>query len=162
MNIKPYAVIILDRDGIINYDSPHYIKSVEEWHPIPGAIKAISQWSTSGYKIAIASNQSGIGKGLMTQKTVDSIHAKLSHEINKAGGSIDYITYCPHAPHERCECRKPNTKMISTILRHFQIEGHQACFIGDKWSDRMTAHNSDLHFFYIASNQAHSLEFINY
>jgi len=107
--------IILDRDGVINEDSDDYIKSPEEWIPIPGSLEAIARLEHAGYSVAIATNQSGIARGLFTERDLDAMHMKLHHELARLGAHIDLIAWCPHGPGEGCTCRKPAPGLYEQI-----------------------------------------------
>lgn len=128
-------LVILDRDGVINYDSPCYIKSPDEWQAIPGSLEAIARLSKAGYKIAVATNQSGIARGLYNIKTLATIHARMCDEVSKVGGVIDKIVFCPHTPEARCPCRKPKPQLLLQIAEYFGCSLRQVPFIGDKMSD---------------------------
>jgi len=114
-------LVILDRDGVINHDSRHFIKSPEEWRPISGSLEAIARLSSAGVRVAIATNQSGIGRGLFTQGDLDSIHQHMLGAIEAAGGTIDMIAFCPHTPAENCACRKPLIGLFEQIAHHFGL-----------------------------------------
>ena len=128
-------LIILDRDGVINVDSKDYIRSPDEWHAIPGSLDAIAKLHKAGYKIGIATNQSGINRGYYSEDTLDKIHAKMLAEIKKAGGHIDMIAYCPHTPDDYCECRKPKPGLLNHISQTLNIPLSHAIMIGDKQTD---------------------------
>jgi D-glycero-D-manno-heptose 1,7-bisphosphate phosphatase len=100
-------LVILDRDGTINADSDEYIKSPEEWMPLPGALDAIARLNHAGWRTVIASNQSGLGRGLFDVASLNAMHAKM-HKMLAQGGRIDAVFYCPHSPDEGCQCRKPS------------------------------------------------------
>jgi D-glycero-D-manno-heptose 1,7-bisphosphate phosphatase len=100
-------LVILDRDGVINYDSKQFIKSPAEWRPIPGSLEAIARLNQAGYRVVVATNQSGIGRGLFDMDTLNAIHDKMHRAVPQAGGRIDAIFYCPHAIDSGCHCRKP-------------------------------------------------------
>src|SRR2546430_5761994 len=100
-------LIILDRDGVINFDSDHYIKSPDEWKPVPGSLEAIALLNQNGYRIAVATNQSGVGRGLFDMQTLNAMHEKMHRLVAAQGGRIDAVFYCPHTPDEECGCRKP-------------------------------------------------------
>ncbi|MDA8361894.1 MAG: D-glycero-beta-D-manno-heptose 1,7-bisphosphate 7-phosphatase, partial [Gammaproteobacteria bacterium] len=108
-------LVILDRDGVINEDSDEYIKSPEEWRPLPGAPEAIARLSQEGYLVVVATNQSGIGRGLYDMDMLNRIHNKMMDEINHKGGHIDAVFFCPHAPADHCECRKPQPGLFHQI-----------------------------------------------
>lgn len=128
-------LIILDRDGVINYDSKHYIKSKDEWLAIPGSLEAIVKLKQKGYKIAVATNQSGIARELYTKETLEEIHAEMQRQLNNIGGEIDLFCYCPHHPKAGCDCRKPRVGMLKTIQNYFECDIKQAYFVGDSISD---------------------------
>ncbi len=128
-------LILLDRDGVINYDSPDFIKSPDEWRDIPGSLEAIALLNKAGIKVAIASNQSGLARGYFTEKTLQKIHQKMLSELEKHGGHIDKIFYCPHGPNDNCECRKPKPGMLLEAFKYFNITSEEACFAGDSQRD---------------------------
>lgn len=128
-------LIILDRDGVINYDSPDYIKSPDEWHAIPGSLQAIADLHRAGYTITIATNQSGIARGLYDHETLHAIHEKMQNVVHAAGGHIDSIFYCPHHPEENCECRKPGTGLLDQISACYHMPLKGVPFVGDRISD---------------------------
>ncbi|HKI75221.1 MAG TPA: HAD-IIIA family hydrolase, partial [Pseudomonadales bacterium] len=113
----PGKLVILDRDGVINFDSPDYIKSPEEWTPIPGSIEAIARLNQHGYRIFVATNQAGIARGKLTLSDLHAIHQKLLDAVTAAGGAIAGIEYCPHHPDDHCDCRKPAPGMLLAIER---------------------------------------------
>lgn len=129
------AVIALDRDGVINVDSPNYIKSAEEWQPIPGSIEAIKVLCDKGYKIYIATNQAGLARGLFGQDDLDAMHDKLIGLVQQAGGSIAGIMYCPHHPDDKCQCRKPKPGLLEQIERHANESMKGQVFVGDSTKD---------------------------
>lgn len=132
-------VIILDRDGVINFDSPNYIKHPDEWEPIPQSLAAVAQLNQAGFKVAIASNQSGIARGLYDETVLAAIHEKMQKMLEQEQGFIDYIVYCPHLPNTGCSCRKPLPGMLEEIARHFQCSLKNIPFVGDKLTDVETA-----------------------
>lgn len=131
--------IVLDRDGVINADSDQYIKSPEEWHPIPGSLEAIANLYNNGYRVAVASNQSGLARGLFDEFTLARIHQTMAAEAEAAGGFIDGVFYCPHGPDEGCACRKPGTGLLEQIENEFQCVLHGAYFVGDSLKDLQAA-----------------------
>jgi len=128
-------LVILDRDGVINYDSASYIKSPDEWKPIPGSLEAIAQLSQAGYHVVIASNQSGIGRGLFEMATLNAIHDKMHHAIGQLGGRIDAVFFCPHAQDGGCNCRKPKPGLLEEIGRRFNVNLRGVPSIGDSLRD---------------------------
>ncbi len=128
-------LIILDRDGVINKDSDHYIRSVDEWIPLPGSIEAIARLSRAGYSIAIATNQSGLARGYFTEETLKAMHQKMLDLVVSEGGKIDCIQYCPHGPDDQCCCRKPLPGMIEQIEETLNIPASSAWVVGDSLRD---------------------------
>ena len=138
MTDKP-GLIILDRDGVINEDSDNYIKSVEEWIPISGSIEAIALLSNAGFRIAVATNQSGLGRGLFELDDLEAMHEKLCTLVEEAEGHIDGIFYCPHTPDENCSCRKPATGLLDAIEDELGLPVKEAWFVGDAMRDLIAA-----------------------
>lgn len=129
-------LVILDRDGVINTDSPDYIKSADEFKPLPGSLEAIAAMKKSGLIITVATNQSGLGRGYFTQEALDAMHEKLRILLAERGGSIDSLHYCPHAPEEHCDCRKPKSGLIKQILSQYpKIKASQTLMVGDSLRD---------------------------
>jgi D-glycero-D-manno-heptose 1,7-bisphosphate phosphatase len=132
----PAPLIVLDRDGVINHDADTYIKSVDEWQPLPGSLEAIARLSRSGYRIVVVTNQSGVGRGLFDLATLERIHARLRDAVTAAGGHIDGIYYCPHAPTAHCGCRKPKLGLLRDIEADLGLRSWQGVpLVGDKRSD---------------------------
>lgn len=132
-------IIIIDRDGVINFDSPAYIKSPEEWLPIPGSLEAIAQLNRHNYQVVIATNQSGVARGYYDLETLDRIHEKLIAELAAVGGFVTEIFFCPHHPDENCFCRKPKPGLLHRIQEKFSVDLKNTFFIGDSWTDMQVA-----------------------
>jgi D-glycero-D-manno-heptose 1,7-bisphosphate phosphatase len=132
-------LVILDRDGVINHDSAAYIKSPEEWKPIPGSLEAIALLSQAGYRVLVATNQSGVGRGLFEMATLNAIHDKMHRALGLAGGRIDGIFYCPHAQDAGCNCRKPKPGLLEEIGHRFGVSLEGVPFIGDSLRDLQAA-----------------------
>ena len=130
---------ILDRDGVINHDSDQYIKSPAEWRPIAGSIEAIARLNQHGYRIAVATNQSGIGRGLFDMATLNAINDKMMELVFRQGGRIDALFFCPHTAVEECNCRKPRTGMLEEIAARFHTELKGVPSIGDSLKDLQAA-----------------------
>jgi D-glycero-D-manno-heptose 1,7-bisphosphate phosphatase len=128
-------LVILDRDGTINQDSEQYIKSPAEWKPIPGSLEAIARLTQNGWRIAVATNQSGIARGLFDMTTLNAIHAEMHRAVAQAGGRIDAIFFCPHAADSNCECRKPKPGLLREIAARFDVELKGVPVIGDSARD---------------------------
>jgi len=132
-------LVILDRDGVVNHDSDAYIKSPEEWRPIPGSIEAIARLSKAGLRVAIATNQSAIARGLIEPSTLAAIHSRMQRAVQDAGGRIDAVFFCPHGPDDGCDCRKPRPGMVLEILRRFRVDPADALLAGDSLRDLQAA-----------------------
>ena len=128
-------LIILDRDGVINQDSDDYIRSAEEWQPIPGSLEAIAKLNLAGYTVVIITNQSGVGRGYFSSQDLTAMHQKMRALLNKHHGKIDKIYYCPHTPHDNCTCRKPKTGMFEQVADDYKIDLPSAINIGDSLRD---------------------------
>ena len=134
-SIKP--IILLDRDGVINQDSDAYVKSVEEWIPIPGSIKAIAALSKAGFRVFVVTNQSGVGRGYYSEAVLQAMHDKMVQLVTDEGGQIEGIEYCPHTPEDNCQCRKPLPGMIEAIevKTGLNFEQDPAIMVGDSLRD---------------------------
>ncbi len=132
-------LVILDRDGVINHDSDAFIKNPDEWQVLPGSAEAIARLSRNGWRVVIATNQSGVGRGLFSMDTLNSIHAKLRREVAAAGGLIDAIFLCPHGPDDGCGCRKPLPGLFHDIARRYEINLAGVPAIGDSLRDLQAA-----------------------
>jgi D-glycero-D-manno-heptose 1,7-bisphosphate phosphatase len=132
-------LIILDRDGVINQDSDDYVKSADEWLAIDGSVEAIADLSRAGYRIAVATNQSGLARKLFDLDDLEAMHDKLSDLVEAQQGHIEGIFYCPHHPDEHCYCRKPGTGLITAIETELECSAVDAFFIGDSLKDLQAA-----------------------
>ncbi|MGK0443189.1 MAG: D-glycero-D-manno-heptose 1,7-bisphosphate phosphatase [Bermanella sp.] len=128
-------LIVLDRDGVINYDSDNYIKTVDEWIPLPGSMEAIGKLTQAGYKIAVATNQSGISRGYFSIETLNAMHDKMIKLADEQGGKFDFIAYCPHGPDDECDCRKPLPGLIHQIETALGISAKDCYMVGDSLRD---------------------------
>lgn len=132
-------LIILDRDGVINHDSDEFIKSPDEWHPIAGSLEAIARLNRAGYRVVVATNQSGLGRGLFDMDALLRIHDKLHRSLAVLGGSIDAIFFCPHRPEDHCGCRKPKPGLFLDIAARLQISLTAVPVVGDALRDVQAA-----------------------
>ena len=132
-------LIILDRDGVINQDSDLYIKSAEEWVPLPGSLDAIARLNQWGYRVVVCTNQSGIGRGLFETDTLIAIHDKMNKALLQVGGRIDAIFFCPHTNDDGCDCRKPKPGMLKEIAARFNADLAGVPAIGDSLRDLKAA-----------------------
>jgi D-glycero-D-manno-heptose 1,7-bisphosphate phosphatase len=135
-------LIILDRDGTINEDSDDYIKSPDEWIPLPGSIEAIGRLSRAGYQVVIATNQSGIARGYYDMDTLNRIHARMIDKVTEQGGKIDGIFICPHGPDDKCECRKPKPGLYVEIGKRLNSNLNGVFAVGDSVRDIVAARDA--------------------
>ena len=132
-------LVILDRDGTINRASEEFVKSPEEWHPLPGALEAISRLNHAGFHVVLATNQSGLGRGLLDMAALNAVHAFMLKSLAALGGRIDAIFYCPHAPDEGCTCRKPAPGLLLQIEERYGIALAGVPYVGDRLRDMQAA-----------------------
>lgn len=135
-------LVILDRDGTINEESDDYIKSAEEWHALPGSLEAIARLNRGGWRVVVASNQSGLGRGLFSASDLLGIHNKIQSLLRQHGGEIDAFFFCPHHPDDQCHCRKPAPGMLHDIGKRFQTALTHVPMIGDSEKDVEVARNA--------------------
>jgi D-glycero-D-manno-heptose 1,7-bisphosphate phosphatase len=132
-------LVVLDRDGVINFDSTEYIKRPEEWRPIPGSMEAIARLHRHGFRVFVVTNQSGVGRGLFTLATLERIHDRMRAAVTAAGGAIEGIYFCPHEPTAGCDCRKPGIGLLRRLEQERSLSLAGAPLVGDKWSDLVAA-----------------------
>jgi D-glycero-D-manno-heptose 1,7-bisphosphate phosphatase len=132
-------LVVLDRDGVINTDSEHYIRRPEEWTPIAGSLEAIARFTQAGFRVVLATNQSGVGRGLFDMATLNAIHDKMHKAVNQFGGRIDAVFFCPHAQDAGCACRKPQPGMLLAIAERFNVALAGVPAIGDSRRDLQAA-----------------------
>lgn len=132
--------LILDRDGVINHDSATYIRSPADWHPIDGALAAIARLHRAGFGMAVATNQSGLGRSYFDLPTLEAIHTKMHGAVAAAGGRIDALAYCPHTPDDHCGCRKPKPGLLLRLMAECGFAAADAVMIGDAARDIEAAH----------------------
>ncbi len=131
--------ILLDRDGVINQDSDDFIKSVDEWVPIPGSLEAIALLHRHDYRVVVLTNQSGIARGLLSLATLNKIHRRMLDETRDKGGLIEAVFFCPHGPEDNCNCRKPATGMFRDVAARLKIEMSGVPAVGDSMRDLQAA-----------------------
>lgn len=132
-------VIILDRDGVINEDSDEYIKSPQEWVPIPGSLEAIARLHRAGWRVVVATNQSGVARGLFDIDTLMRIHEKMHRAVEEVGGRIEAVFFCPHGPDDACQCRKPRPGLLLEIAARLRIDLKGVPVVGDSLRDLQAA-----------------------
>jgi len=133
------GLIILDRDGVINRDSREFVKNAAEWLPLPGSIGAVADLSAAGYTVAVASNQSGLARGLLDRKALQAMHRKLRRLVAAEGGRVDRIVVCPHGPDDHCHCRKPRPGLLQRLARHYETSLDGVPVVGDSLRDLQAA-----------------------
>lgn len=131
--------VILDRDGVLNFDSDQFIKRPEEWRPIPGSLAAVARLNQAGFRVVVASNQSGVGRGLFDMQTLNAIHAKMHKLAALHGGRIDAVFFCPHAADSKCNCRKPKPGLFLEIGSRLHIDLKGVYAVGDALRDIQAA-----------------------
>ncbi|MFA7670336.1 MAG: D-glycero-beta-D-manno-heptose 1,7-bisphosphate 7-phosphatase [Burkholderiaceae bacterium] len=132
-------LVILDRDGVINEDSDAYIKSPSEWHAVPGSLEAVARLSRAGWRVVVATNQSGLARGLFTMDTLNAIHSKMRRQLAEAGGNIDAVFVCSHGPDDGCRCRKPAAGLFEDIARRYEVSLNNVPAVGDSLRDLQAA-----------------------
>jgi D-glycero-D-manno-heptose 1,7-bisphosphate phosphatase len=132
-------LVILDRDGTINEDSDDYIKTVDEWQPIAGSLEAIARLNQEGWHVVLATNQSGLGRGLFDMATLNAMHLKMNEQLARLGGRVDAVFFCPHAPEDDCDCRKPRPGLLEKIAERYGIELSGVPAVGDSLRDLLAA-----------------------
>lgn len=128
-------LVILDRDGVINHDSDAFVKSPSEWQPIEGSIEAIADLSNAGFTVAVATNQSGVGRKLIDMPTLEAIHRKMRQAVTDAGGDLGRIVFCPHHPDDNCDCRKPSPGLFNRLARQYGVPINGVPMVGDSERD---------------------------
>ncbi len=132
-------LILLDRDGVINQDSDEFVKGVDEFLPLPGVLAALADLHRAGFLLAVATNQSGVGRGLFTEETLADIHGRLEELLEAAGGSLAGLSYCPHLPDAGCRCRKPRPGLLLDLMDKLAVAPEETLFVGDSERDLKAA-----------------------
>ncbi len=132
-------LVILDRDGVINHESEAYIKSPDEWIPIPGSLEAVARLNQGGFSVVVATNQAGVGRGLFDLEALKAIHRKMQAAVEASGGRLAGIFYCPHGPGDDCDCRKPKPGLLHQIEKRFNLSLKGVSAIGDSLRDIQAA-----------------------
>jgi len=135
-------LIILDRDGVINRDRADFVKSADEWQALPGSLAAIARLTQAGWRVVIATNQSGLARGHFDMAALNAMHQKLRRELAQAGGQIDAIFVCPHGPDDGCDCRKPRPGLFHQIARRYDVNLGGVPAVGDSLRDLQAAHTA--------------------
>lgn len=135
----PIKLVVLDRDGTLNEEPEDYIRGEEDWAPLPGALEAVARLNQGGWRVVIASNQSGIGRGLFDVASFNAFNTRMHKALAEVGGRIDAVFFCPHAPEDACDCRKPEPGLFRQIARHLGVPLPQVLAAGDAVSDAQAA-----------------------
>lgn len=133
------GLVVLDRDGVINRDSRNFVKSADEWLPLPGAPEAVARLSQGGFTVAVATNQSGLARGMFDRRALSAMHRKLRRLVERAGGRVDRIVVCPHGPDDGCPCRKPRPGLLERLAAHYRVTLHGVPVVGDSLRDLQAA-----------------------
>lgn len=146
-------LVILDRDGVINEDSDEYIKSADEWIPLPGSIEAIARLYRAGYQVVVATNQSGLGRGYFSLHDLEAMHGKFRSLVAAAGGQVAGIYYCPHTPEDHCNCRKPEAGLLDQIANTFGCKLHGVPLVGDNIRDLQAGMQRDCELYLVRTGK---------
>ncbi|MEX0387134.1 D-glycero-beta-D-manno-heptose 1,7-bisphosphate 7-phosphatase [Spiribacter onubensis] len=150
--------LLLDRDGVINVDSADYILEVDEWNPIPGSLEAIANLTHAGIRVAVCTNQSAVGRGMLSRETLERIHRRMREAIIAAGGQLSGIFFCPHAPEARCACRKPSPGLIQQALEELGCATDAALVIGDSRRDLEAARRAGVEAWLVRTGNGRATE----
>ena len=133
-------LVILGRDGILNVFRDDHVKAPNEWQPVPGALEAVARLNHNGWHVVVATNQSGVGRGMIDMASVNAVHAHMMQRLAAVGGRIDAVFFCPHTPEDQCDCRKPLPGLMSEIGRRYGIDLHHVPMVADTLRDLQAAH----------------------
>lgn len=148
-------LVILDRDGTINEERDDYVTSADDWVPLPGALEAIARLNHAGWHTVVATNQSGIGRGLFDMAALNAMHAKMNRLLQLSGGRIDAVFFCPHAPDDGCDCRKPLPGLLRQIGERYGVDLAQVPMVGDSLRDMQAAAAAGCKPHFVASGKHH-------
>ncbi len=137
--MQPTHLIILDRDGTINHERDDFVKSADEWEPLPGALEAIARLNYAGWKTVVVTNQSGLGRGLFSAQALSSMHIKMNKLLMQVGGRLEAVFFCPHTPDEGCNCRKPLPGLMLEVEKRFNVNLSTVSAVGDSLRDLQAA-----------------------
>lgn len=133
-------LVILGRDGILNVYRDDHVKAPDEWEPIPGALEAVARLNHAGWHTVVATNQSGIGRGMIDMASVNAVHQRMMQKLSEVGGRLDAVFFCPHTPEDNCECRKPKPGLMRQIAMRYGIEPRTVPMVADTLRDLLAAH----------------------
>ena len=142
MAVRDLRLVVIDRDGTLNRDPEDFLHGPDDWEPLPGALEAVARLNEAGWRVVVASNQSGLGRGLFDVDTLNAVHARMHKALARVGGRIDAVFFCPHAPEDACDCRKPHPKMVNDACEDYAVDKAASFFIGDTDGDMQCARNA--------------------
>lgn len=151
-------LILIDRDGVINHDSPDYIKTPDEWLPIPGSLEAVVTLKRAGYKVAVCTNQAGVGRGLIEPEALTAIHQKMMDALARCGTRLDGLIFCPHHPDDQCSCRKPKPGMLLAMMAQLNAEAEDTWYVGDSIKDAEAAAQAGCRFALVRTGNGRATE----
>ncbi len=135
MAVRDLRLVVIDRDGTLNRDPEDFLHGPDDWEPLPGALEAVARLNEAGWRVVVASNQSGLGRGLFDVDTLNAVHARMHKALARVGGRIDAVFFCPHAPEDACDCRKPAPGLFLQIAARYGIAPAQLVAVGDSVRD---------------------------
>ncbi|MEW6694689.1 D-glycero-beta-D-manno-heptose-1,7-bisphosphate 7-phosphatase [Tepidimonas thermarum] len=135
MPARDLKLVVIDRDGTLNRDPEDFLHGPQDWQPLPGALEAVARLNQAGWRVVIASNQSGLGRGLFDVETLNAVHARMHKALAQAGGRIEAVFFCPHAPEDACDCRKPAPGLLLQIAQRYGVPPSQLVVVGDSVRD---------------------------
>ena len=136
---RDLKLVVLDRDGTLNEEPEDFLRGPDDWRPLPGALEAVARLNHAGWRVVIASNQSGLGRGLFDVATLNDIHARMHRELTLAGARVEAVFFCPHAPEDACDCRKPAPGLFLQIAQRFGVPASHLVAVGDSVHDAQAA-----------------------
>lgn len=139
MPVRIPRLLVVDRDGTLSRDPEDYVHGPEDWEPLPGALEALARLNEGGWRIVVASNQTGLGRGLFDMATLNAVHARMHRTLAQAGARVEAVFFCPHAPDEGCDCRKPAPGLFLQVARRFGVAPQQLVAVGDSMRDVQAA-----------------------
>ncbi len=151
-------LVILGRDGILNEFRPDHVKAPEEWHPLPGALEAVARLNHAGWHAVIATNQSGIGRGMIDMASINAVHAYMHKRLAAVGGRLDAVFFCPHTPEDHCDCRKPAAGLLTDIGRRYAVDLSEVPMVGDTLRDLQAARAAGCEPHLVLSGRAQALD----
>ncbi|MBI5255063.1 MAG: D-glycero-beta-D-manno-heptose 1,7-bisphosphate 7-phosphatase [Burkholderiales bacterium] len=151
-------LVILGRDGILNVYRDDHVKAASEWEPVPGALEAVARLNHAGWHTVVATNQSGIGRGMIDMASVNAVHAHMNRKLMAVGGRIDAVFFCPHTPEDQCDCRKPQPGLMKDIAKRYGIDLRLVPMVADTLRDLEAARAAGCEPHLVRSGRAAALD----